>query len=80
MAYSAQAIRTYRLYLLDNRDHIVTAHEIEAGSDEEACARAAALLKEHAVHPAIEVWDRTRKVCHHRNSADEGTSAAPLKA
>ena len=65
MAQDSQAIRTYRFYLLNALDHIAMAHEVEAGSDEEACELAAAMLKEQARHPAIEVWDRTRKVCRH---------------
>ena len=65
MEQTAQAIRTYRFYLLDDGDHVVAAHEIEAGSDEEASDLAAAMLREQTRHPAIEVWDRTRKVCRH---------------
>ena len=65
MSQGAQATRTYRFYLLDDGDHVVTAHEIEAGTDEEASELAAAMLREQARHRAIEVWDRARKVCRH---------------
>jgi len=65
MSQDSRATRIYRFYLLDDADHIVTAHEIEAGTDEEASELAAAMLRDQARHRAIEVWERARKVCRH---------------
>src|SRR5579863_4179978 len=62
MSQQPQAVRTYRLYLLDDSDHIVKAREVEAGSDEEAAELAAEMLQKEA-RAAVEVWDRARRVC-----------------
>jgi hypothetical protein len=48
----------YRFYFLRD-DHIVSALDEEAASDEEAAVIAQRLAKE----TDVEVWDRARKVC-----------------
>lgn len=59
------AIRSYRLYFLDDGDRIARAHDIDSTSDAEACDRAAMMLREQSNFPCIEVWERARKVCRH---------------
>ena len=60
---SRQAIRPYRIYLIDSTGHIAKAHDVEATSDEEARELAQLMLAEQSDHPIVEVWDRARTVC-----------------
>jgi len=60
-----QNIRSYRFYFLDEKDVIARPHDIESGSDDEACELAALMLAEQTFYPSIEVWHGTRKVCRH---------------
>jgi hypothetical protein len=50
---------SYRLFFIGPDDHIVKAEVIDCSTDTEAVAVAVASCREH---PAIEVWDRARRV------------------
>jgi 1,6-anhydro-N-acetylmuramate kinase len=52
----------YRGYLLDGRGKIVQSEDIEAISDEDAIARARALVASHASH-AFELWRGRERLC-----------------
>ncbi len=58
----SQSLRAYRAYLLDNKGKIARAHELEAGSDEEACELAILILNGQSSYPAVEIWDRARRI------------------
>ena len=57
-----RSIRAYRVYLLDRLGKIATAHDVEAGSDDEACELANLILTEQSSHPSVEIWDRARRI------------------
>ncbi len=57
-----QSIRGYRVYLIDQRGKIATAHDVEAGSDDEACELANVILAGQTNHPRVEIWDRARRI------------------
>lgn len=52
----------YRGYLLDGRGKIVSSEDIDAASDEDAIARARALLAKQGSH-AVEVWRGRERIC-----------------
>lgn len=52
---------TYRAYQVDERRRILSATWVEAASDEQARAKAAADLCEEDI-PAVELWQATRLV------------------
>jgi hypothetical protein len=63
---------SYRVYFVDETDHILTAGEtIEAADDAAAIFLAERLCREHLKCAAVELWEGTRKVSRHmREAAD----------
>ena len=53
---------TYRCFVLDGENHITERLEIKCEDDEEAIAKAGAVLKRRPDMIAIEVWDGSRLV------------------
>jgi hypothetical protein len=49
----------YRLYFIGADDHIVKAEVIDCPTDDDAIAAARVVCAEH---PAVEVWERARRV------------------
>jgi len=62
----------YRVYFIDQADHILAAAEtIAAADDSAAIAFAERLCREHPNCASVELWEGTRKVYRHmRDSAD----------
>ena len=56
-------IRTYRIYLRDDRNVLGRSHELDFASDEAARERALTMLNEQTVYAYAEVWERARLVC-----------------
>jgi len=54
---------TYRCYLLNYSDHIVSVDSVQAEEDGIAMAMAASLLtQQHPTSAAMEVWERRRRL------------------
>ena len=62
----------YRVYFIDQADHILAAAEtIEAADDATAIALAERLYRAHPNCASVELWVGTRKVYRHmRDAAD----------
>jgi hypothetical protein len=52
----------YRVYLLDERDHISAREEYEAATDAEALAVARKILASYPDHCNFELWSGQRRV------------------
>ena len=59
----------YRVYFMNNGDHIVAAMDIRAATDDDAIAQGAELCKTTPECAAIEVWHHTRLVYRHDKAA-----------
>ena len=54
---------TYRCYLLNYSDHIVSVDSVQADEDDVAMAMAAGLLRQqHPTSAAMEVWEQRRRL------------------
>ncbi len=69
---------TYRCYLLNWSDHIVSVDSLEAEDDKIAMVMAAGLLREqHLTSAAMEIWDQKRCIGRVDN---DGPDARTLRA
>jgi hypothetical protein len=65
---------TYRCYLLDRADGILSTADIECAGDDEAQQTAGRMLRDRSpYHYAIEVWDGARQIFY--QVCDPGTKA-----
>jgi hypothetical protein len=53
----------YRVFLLDEQDHIALRKEFVATTDDAALSIARDILIAHPEHPACEVWQEKRQLC-----------------
>jgi hypothetical protein len=60
---------SYRIYLRDSLNMIVSAYNIRCAGDEIARAMAQSALTESG-HHAVELWERTRRVCSYALEGD----------
>ena len=73
-----KAMLTYRCYLLNWSDHIVSVDSLQAEDDSMAMVMAAGLLREqHLTSAAMEVWDQKRCIGRVDN---DGPNAKTLRA
>jgi hypothetical protein len=72
---------TYRCYLLNDSDNIVSVDSVQAEEDETAMVMAASLLRQH--HPtsaAMEVWEQRRRLGRIENDGPDVSSLRSLHA
>ena len=58
----------YKVYFIDDRDHIIAAQDIRAADDKEAIEQGAALCDSMPGCAAIGVWQQARLVHRHGNT------------
>ena len=62
-ALTATAMPTYRCYLLNWSDHIVSVDSLQADDDDIAMVMATSLLREqHPTSAGMEVWEQKRRL------------------
>ena len=62
-AFKASAMLTYRCYLLNVSDNIVSVDSVQADEDGVAMVMATGLLREqHPTSAAMEVWEQRRRL------------------
>lgn len=63
---------TYRCYLLNWSDNIVSVDSVQADEDDAAMAMATSLLREqHPTSAAMEVWEQKRRLGRIENDAPD---------
>jgi hypothetical protein len=79
-AFEAAAMPTYRCYLLNYSDNIVSVDSVRADEDEIAMVMASGLLREqHPTCAAMEVWERSRRLGRIENDAGTLRSRLAVK-
>lgn len=71
-------MRTYRCYLLNASDNIISVDSVQAEEDDAAMAMAGSLLRDqHPISVAMEVWQQRRRLGRIEN---DGPDALTLRA
>ncbi|HJR21085.1 MAG TPA: hypothetical protein VJ822_05655 [Dongiaceae bacterium] len=72
---------TYRCYLLNYADNIVSVDSLQADDDDIAMVMATGLLREqHPTSAAMEVWEQRRRLGRIENSAPDANIVRSLLA
>jgi hypothetical protein len=70
---------TYRCYLLNWSDNIVSVDSVRAEEDDTAMVLAISLLREqHPTSAAMEVWEQKRRLGRIENDAPDARTLRPL--
>ena len=70
---------TYRCYLLNWSDNIVSVDSVQAEEDDTAIMMAASLLREqHPSSAAMEIWEQTRRLGRIENDAPDARTLCTL--
>ena len=73
------AMLTYRCYLLNWSDNIVSVDSVRAEEDDTAMVLAISLLREqHPTSAAMEVWEQKRRLGRIENDAPDARTLRPL--
>jgi|HubBroStandDraft_4_1064222.scaffolds.fasta_scaffold762516_2 hypothetical protein len=68
---------SYRCYLLDNKDHITAAIDLEANELYEALDQALVILNEHTEH-SIEIWQGNERLYRTGRKAPPSAPRSPI--
>ena len=78
-APKVKAMLTYRCYLLNWSDNIVSVDSVRAEEDDTAMVLAISLLREqHPTSAAMEVWEQKRRLGRIENDAPDARTLRPL--
>ena len=70
---------TYRCYLLNWSDNIVSVDSVQAEEDDTAIMMATSLLREqHPSSAAMEIWEQTRRLGRIENDAPDARTLCTL--
>lgn len=70
---------TYRCYLLNWSDNIVSVDSVQADEDDTAMAMAVGLLREqHPTSAAMEIWEQKRRLGRIENDAPDARTLRTL--
>jgi hypothetical protein len=73
------AMHTYRCYLLNGSDHIVSVDSLQAEEDDIAMVMATSLLREqHPTSAAMEVWEQKRRLGRIENTGPDSRTLRAL--
>lgn len=78
-APKATVMLTYRCYLLNWSDNIVSVDSVEADEDDTAMAMAISLLRDqHPTSAAMEIWEQKRRLGRIENDAPDARTLRTL--